>query len=79
MKKGGPEFVKRAPEGLSLFKITPPKACSFFAPRGAMWPTYINLQQFHKKHLSLSWYGYVQLQRVFAKDGAKSNQERHQL
>ena len=36
MKKGGPEFVKRAPEGLSLFKITPPKACSFFAPRGAM-------------------------------------------
>ena len=37
MKKGGPEFVKRAPEGLSLFKITPPKASSFFAPRGAMW------------------------------------------
>ena len=36
MKKGGPEFVKRAPEGLSLFKITPPKASSFFAPRGAM-------------------------------------------
>ena len=29
--------MKRAPEGLSLFKITPPKASSFFAPRGAMW------------------------------------------
>ena len=28
--------MKRAPEGLSLFKITPPKASSFFAPRGAM-------------------------------------------
>ena len=28
--------MKRAPEGLSHFKITPPKASSFFAPRGAM-------------------------------------------
>ena len=27
--------MKRGPEGLSLFKITPEKACSFFAPRGA--------------------------------------------
>ena len=27
--------MNRAPEGLSLFKITPQKACSFFAPRGA--------------------------------------------
>ena len=35
VKKGGPERVKRGPEGLSLFKITPEKACSFFAPRGA--------------------------------------------
>ena len=42
MKKGGPEFVKRAPEGLSLFKITPPKASSFFAPRGAMCAQFIS-------------------------------------
>ena len=41
MKKGGPEFVNRAPEGLSLFKITPQKACSFFAPWGARCPVCI--------------------------------------
>ena len=35
VKKGGPERVQRGPEGLSLFQITPEKACSFFAPLGA--------------------------------------------
>ena len=54
MKKGGPEFVKRAPEGLSLFKITPPKASSFFAPRGAMCRVEGKLlkgESFHNKRI----------------------------
>ena len=55
VKKGGPERVKRGPEGLSLFKITPEKACSFFAPRGAGCPvrvgplTILTTSEIHQK------------------------------
>ena len=50
----------RGPEGLSLFKITPQKASTFFAPRGVRWWYWVSkvlLCQYILKKKGEIWWG----------------------